>query len=55
MILSRLPAKEGYKEALRLMEPKPDTTPDDIKKLRALGLYVTLENLQSLNPEGTPS
>jgi hypothetical protein len=55
MILSRLPAKEGYKEALRLMEPKPDTSPDDIKKLRALGLDVTLENLQSLNPEGTPS
>jgi hypothetical protein len=55
MILSRLPPEEGYKEALRLMEPKPDTSPDDIKKLRALGLDVTLENLQSLNPEGTPS
>jgi len=54
MILSRLPAKEGYKEALRLMEPKPDTSPDDIKKLRALGLDVTLKNLQLLNPEGTP-
>jgi len=55
MILSRLPPEEGYKEALRLMEPKPDTSPDDIKKLRALNLPVTLENLRSLNPEGTPA
>jgi hypothetical protein len=54
MILSRLPAKEGYKEALRLMEPKPDTSPDDIKKLRALNLPVTLENLQSLKQEASP-
>jgi len=50
MILSRLPAKEGYKEALRLMEQKTEATPDDIKKLKALGLPVTLENLLKLNP-----
>jgi hypothetical protein len=55
MILSRLPAKEGYKEALRLMEPKPDTSPDDIKKLRALNLPVTLENLQLLKLEASPT
>ena len=50
MILSRLPAKEGYKEALRLMEQKTESVPDDIKKLKALGLPVTLENLLRLNP-----
>jgi hypothetical protein len=50
MILSRLPAKEGYKEALRLMEQKTEATPDDIKKLKALNLPVTLENLRSLHP-----
>ena len=50
MILSRLPAKEGYKEALRLMEQKTESVPDDIKKLKALGLPVTLENLLKLNP-----
>tara|TARA_R110000868_G_scaffold138456_1_gene352603 strand:+ start:5785 stop:7233 length:1449 start_codon:yes stop_codon:yes gene_type:complete len=54
MILSRLPPNEGYKEALRLMEPKPDTSPDDIKKLKALNLPVTLENLQSLKQEASP-
>jgi hypothetical protein len=50
MILSRLPAKEGYKEALRLMEQKTEATPDDIKKLKALNLPITLENLLKLNP-----
>jgi hypothetical protein len=50
MILSRLPAKEGWKEALRLMEQKTEATPDDIKKLKALGLPITLENIQSLHP-----
>jgi hypothetical protein len=50
MILSKLPAKEGYKEALRLMEQKTESVPDDIKKLRALNLPITLENLLKLNP-----
>jgi hypothetical protein len=54
MILSRLPAKEGYKEALRLMEQKTESVPDDIKKLKALNLPVTLENLQSLKQEASP-
>ena len=50
MILSRLPAKEGYKEALRLMEQKTESVPDDIKKLKALNLPITLDNLLKLNP-----
>jgi hypothetical protein len=50
MILSRLPAKEGYKEVLRFMEQKTEATPDDIKKLKALNLPITLENLLKLNP-----
>jgi hypothetical protein len=54
MILSRLPAKEGYKEALRLMEQKTESVPDDIKKLKALNLPVTLDNLLKLNPSATP-
>jgi len=54
MILSRLPPKEGYKEALRLMEQKTESVPDDIKKLKAVGLPVTLENLLKLNPSAAP-
>jgi hypothetical protein len=50
MILSRLPPKEGYKEALRLMEQKTESVPDDIKKLKALNLPITLDNLLKLNP-----
>ncbi|NBR26098.1 MAG: hypothetical protein EBU08_20405 [Micrococcales bacterium] len=88
MLVSKLPAKEGYKEAVRMIEqnkeyigePKtmnidgqnvtvrykkmggydvlpnvviPEATPDDIKKLKAVGLAPTLENLQKLHPEGT--
>jgi len=90
MLVSKLPAKEGYKEAVRMIEqnkeyigePKtmtidgkdvtvrykkmggydvlpnvviPEATPDDIKKLKAVGLPATLENLQKLHPEGTPN
>jgi len=90
MLVSNLPAKEGYKEAVRMIEqnkeyigePKtmtidgksvtvrykkmggydvlpnvviPEATPDDIKKLQAVGLAPTLENLQKLHPEGTPN
>jgi len=90
MLVSKLPAKEGYKEAVRMIEqnkeyigdPKtmtidgqnvtvrykkmggydvlpnvviPEATPDDIKKLKAVGLAPTLENLQKLHPEGTPN
>jgi hypothetical protein len=50
MILSKLPPKEGYKEALRLMEQKTESVPDDIKKLKALNLPITLDNLLKLNP-----
>jgi hypothetical protein len=39
--------------AQKLM-PAKEATPDDIKKLKALGLDVTLENLAKLNPSAAP-
>jgi hypothetical protein len=46
-------ANKFFDMAQKLM-PAKEATPDDIKKLQALNLPVTLENLQSLKQEASP-
>lgn len=46
-------ANKFFDMAQKLM-PAKESTPDDIKKLKALGLDVTLENLMKLNPAAAP-
>ena len=46
-------ANKFFDMAQKLM-PAKEATPDDIKKLNALGLPITLENLQSLKQEASP-
>jgi len=46
-------ASKYFDMAQKLM-PAKESTPDDIKKLKALGLDVTLENLAKLNPSAAP-
>jgi hypothetical protein len=47
-------ANKFFDMAQKLM-PAKESTPDDIKKLQALNLPVTMENLQSLKQEATPA